>query len=69
MATHAYTKNQESPVGKEIDLRQWDTLVFKGEHGENEHWWLVEDIHGQVGYAPVTFQMYHVRKCVFFRTL
>ena len=32
MATHAYTKNQESPVGKEIDLRQWDTLIFKGEH-------------------------------------
>ena len=55
MATHAYTKNQESPVGKEIDLRQWDTLVFKGEHGENEHWWLVEDRNGQVGYAPVTF--------------
>ena len=31
MATHAYTKNQESPVGKEIDLRQWDTLIFKGQ--------------------------------------
>ena len=29
MATHAYTKNQESPVGKEIDMRQWDTLIFK----------------------------------------
>ena len=36
MATHAYTKNQESPVGKEIDLRQWDTLIFKGQHAENE---------------------------------
>ena len=55
MATHANTKNQESPVGKEIDMRQWDTLVFKGEHGENEHWWLVEDRNGQVGYAPVAF--------------
>ena len=55
MATHAYTRNQDSPVGKEIDLRQWDTLIFKGEHGENEHWWLVEDRNGQVGYAPVTF--------------
>ena len=29
MATHAYTKNQESPVGKEIDMRQWNTLIFK----------------------------------------
>ena len=55
MATHAYTKNQESPVGKEIDLRQWDTLIFKGEHAENEHWRLVEDRNGQVGYAPAAF--------------
>ena len=55
MATHAYTNNQESPLGKEIYLRQWDTLVFKGEHIENEHWWLVEYGNGQVGYAPVAF--------------
>ena len=55
MATHAYTKNQESPVGKEIALRQWITLIFKGEHAENEHWRLVEDINGQVGYAPAAF--------------
>ena len=52
MATHAYTKNQESPVGKEIDLRLWDTLIFKGQHAENEHWSLVEDRNGEVGYAP-----------------
>ena len=55
MATHTYTKNQDSPIGKEIDLRQWDTLIVTGEHGENEHWWLVEDRNGHVGYAPVTF--------------
>ena len=55
MATHAYTKNQESPVEKEIDLRQWDTLIFKGKHAENEHWSLVEDRNGQVGYAPAGF--------------
>ena len=52
MATHVYTKNPESSLGKEIDLQQWDTLVFKGEHVENKHWWLVEDRNGQVGYAP-----------------
>ena len=57
MATHACTKNQESPVGKEIDLRQWDTLIFKGEHAENEHWRLVEDRNGHVGYAPAAFQV------------
>ena len=55
MATHAYTRNPESPIGKEIDLQQWDTLVFKGEHAENEHWRLVEDRYGQVGYAPAAF--------------
>ena len=38
----------ESPIGKEIDLQQWGTLVFKGLHAENEHWRLVEDRHGQV---------------------
>ena len=43
MATNAYTKNQESPIGKEIDLQQWDTLIFKGEHADNENWSLVQD--------------------------
>ena len=37
MATNAYTRNPESLIGKEIDIQQWDTLVFKGEHTENEH--------------------------------
>ena len=55
MATHAYTKNQESPLGKEIYLRQWDTLVFKGENLDNEYGWLVENRNGHVGYAPVAF--------------
>ena len=55
MATHAYTRNTESPIGKEIDQQQWDTLIFKGEHAENQHWRLVEDRHGQVGYAPAAF--------------
>ena len=50
MATHAYTWNPESPLGKEIE-----TLVFKGEHAGNEHLRLVEDRHGQVGYAPAAF--------------
>ena len=42
MATNAYTKNQDSPIGKEIDLQQWDTLIYKGEHAENKHWSLVQ---------------------------
>ena len=57
MATDAYTRNPESHLGKEIDLQQWDTLIFKGEHAENEHWRLVEDRNGQVGYAPAAFLM------------
>ena len=55
MATHAYTKNKESPIGKEIDLQQWDTLIFKREHAENENWSLVQDRTGQVGYVPAGF--------------
>ena len=55
MATHTYTRNPESPLGKEIDLQQWETLIFKGEHAENEHWRLVEYRNGQVGYAPAAF--------------
>ena len=55
MATHAYTKNQESPIGKEIDLQQWDTLIFKRGHTENENWSLVQDRTGQVGYVPAGF--------------
>ena len=55
MATHAYTRHPERPLGKEIDIQQWDTLVFKGEHAYNEHWRLVEDRNGQVGYAPAAF--------------
>ena len=57
MATQAYTRNPESPLGKEIDLQQWDTLVFKGEHAENEHWRLIEDRNGQVLYAPAAFMV------------
>ena len=55
MATHAYTKNQESPIGKEIYLQQWDTLIFKRGHTENENWSLVQDRTGQVGYVPAGF--------------
>ena len=55
MATHAYTKNQESHIGKEIYLQQWDTLIFKREHAENENWSLVQDRTGQVGYVPAGF--------------
>ena len=55
MATHAYTKNPESLLGKEIDLQQWETLIFKGVHAENQHWRLVEDRNGQVGYEPAAF--------------
>ena len=55
MATHAYTRNHESHLGKEIDLQQWETLSFKGKHAENEHWRLVDYRNGQVGYAPAAF--------------
>ena len=36
----------------------WDTLVFKGEHTDNEHRRVVEERHGQVGYAPAAFLVF-----------
>ena len=57
-ATHSYRKNQVSPLGKELDLQQGDTLSYILEHEDNEHWWLVEDdSKGQVGYVPVSHLM------------
>ena len=50
-----HTRNPESPLGKEIFLQQWETLIFKETHAENEHWRLVKDRNGQVGYAPAAF--------------
>ena len=39
---HIHEEPRERSLGKELDLQQWDTLVFKGEHAENEYWRLVE---------------------------
>ena len=41
IATHSYRnfrKNQVSPLGKELDLQQGDTLIYIFEHEDNEHW-------------------------------
>ena len=57
IATHSYRKNQDSPLGKELDLQQGDTLSYILEHEDNEHWWLAEDSKGQVGYVPVSHLM------------
>ena len=52
--------NPESPLGKEIDVQQWDTLVFKGEHAENEHWRLADII--QPSNSPFASPIVLVRK-------
>ena len=57
LATHSYRKNQDSPLGNELDLQQWDTLRYTLKHEYNEHWWLAEDSKGQVGYVPVSHLM------------
>ena len=44
-------------MGKELDFKQGDTLVFLMENEENKHWWLVEDGNGQMGYVPVAYIM------------
>ena len=57
LATHSYRKNQDSPLGNELDLQQGDTLSYILEHEDNEHWWLAEDSKGQVGYVPESHLM------------
>ena len=57
LATHSYRKNQDSPLGIELDLQQGDTPSYILEHEDNEHWWLAEDSKGQVGYVPVSHLM------------
>ena len=57
LATHSYRKNQDSPLGNELDLQQGDTLSYILDHEDNEHWWLAEDSKGQVGYVPVSHLM------------
>ena len=44
-------------MGNELDLNEGDTVVYLMKHDDNEHWWLVEDGKGQVGYVPVAYLM------------
>ena len=44
-------------MGNELDLNEGDTVVYLMMHEENEHWWLVEDGKGQVGYVSVAYLM------------
>ena len=53
LAKHGYEKNPDGPVGNELG----DTVVYLMTHDDNEHWWLVEDGKGQVGYVPVAYLM------------
>ena len=63
MATHAYEEPREpyrkgeprEPYRKGDRSTTMGHTRFQGEHTENEHWRLVEDRNGQVGYAPATF--------------
>ena len=57
LATHSYKKNPNGPVGNELDLKEGDTLVYLMEHDDNESWWLVEDVKGQVRYVPAAYLM------------
>ena len=57
LATHRYEKNPDGPVGNELDLNEGDTVVYLMKHDENEHWFLVEDGKGHVGYVPAAYLM------------
>ena len=36
-------------------MNEGDTLVYLMTNENNEHWWLAEDVKGQVGYVPATY--------------
>ena len=57
LATHRYEKNPDGPVGNELYLNEGDTVVYLMKNDDNEHWWLVEDGKGQVGYVPAAYLM------------
>ena len=57
LAMHRYEKNPDGPVGNELDLNEGDTVVYLMKNDDNEHWWLVEDGNGQVGYVPASYLM------------
>ncbi len=43
LAKKSYTKNPDSPLGKELDLIQDEVISYVMEHEDNEHWRLAED--------------------------
>ena len=57
LATHSYKKKPDGPVGIELDLNKGDMLDYLKKHDDNEHWWLAEDVKGQVGYVPAAHLM------------
>ena len=57
LATHRYEKNPDGPEGNELDLNEGDTVDYLMKNYDNEHWWLVEDGNGQVGYVPAAYLM------------
>ena len=57
LATHVYEKNPDGPVGNELDLNEGDTVFYLMKHDDNDHWCLVEDGKGQVGYVPAAYHM------------
>ena len=44
-------------MGNKLDLNEGDTVVYLLKHDDNEHWWLVDDGKGQVGYVPAAYLM------------
>ena len=44
-------------MGNELHLNECDTVVYLMKHDDNEHWWLVEDGKGHVGYVSAAYLM------------
>ena len=54
VAKYSYNANPNSPLEKELSVRQKDKLKFVEVHEMNDQWWLVQNEAGERGFIPAT---------------
>ncbi|XP_065197295.1 uncharacterized protein LOC135828790 [Sycon ciliatum] len=58
MAKYSYKENPNSPLGKEISLRQGEQILVFQEHADpqfSSHWVMVKNESGMTGYVPKSY--------------
>ena len=55
LAKYSYKANPESPIGRELDMKQGDQLTLVSD--VDAVWWKTENSNGEVGYVPASYVM------------